>query len=85
MSHTSNSHNQPPSTPVTLSRLALAEDEDINVQVSVLVTMPSPTFKSSFNPNGSAEGEMLPEIAVGVVQLPYCTSPSANASILKGD
>jgi len=83
---TSNSRNQPynqsPSTPFTLSRLVLGGDDgEGNVQVSVLVAMPSPKSKSSFNPD---EGADIPEIMVGVVLLPYRTSPEVSTSKLEG-
>ena len=85
---TSNSHNLPynqsPTTPLTLSRLVLGgDDEEGNVQVSVLVAMPSPKSKSSFNPAEGGEVDVIPEIAVGVVLLPYRTSSSAETSISK--
>jgi len=74
--------NQSLSTPFTLSRLAPGDDEEQSVQVSVLVAMPSLKFKSSFYLDEDAEVEMLPEIMVGVAQVPYHTG-SAKLSASK--
>jgi hypothetical protein len=75
--------NQSLPTPFTLSCLAPGDDEEQSVQVSVLVAMPSPRFKSSFYLDEDAEVEMLPEIMVGVAQVPYHTGSSAKVSASK--
>jgi hypothetical protein len=81
-SDTSNPHGQTLSTPSTL-HLAPGEVDEGQVQVSVLVAMPSPKSKSLFNLDEDAEVEMIPEIMVGVVELPYHAGSRANVSTSK--
>jgi len=62
------------------------EEEQGNVQVSVLVAMPSPNPKpSSLNRGNGGETEVVPEIVVGVAQLPYRTSLNVEVSISELD
>ncbi|KIM81315.1 hypothetical protein PILCRDRAFT_821782 [Piloderma croceum F 1598] len=78
--------NQRLSTPFTPSRLAPGDDDDEeerSIQVSVLIAMPSPKFKSSFDLDEDAEVEMLPEIMLGVAQVPYHAGSSVSASKLE--
>jgi len=78
-SPTSNSYNQSPLTAFSLSHCDVALgglDQNGNIQVSVLVTMPSPKSKLK---NG-AEIEVVPEIVVGIAQLSCGASRSAGAS-----
>lgn len=75
--------NQSLSIPFPLDRLAPGDDnEERSVQISVLVAMPSPSpkFKSSYDLD---EDEPLPEIMVGVAQVPYHTGSSVSASKLE--
>jgi len=69
----------------TASRLTPGGDNNRgNVQVSVLVAMPSPKSKSSFSMDKGEDVEVVvPEIAVGVAQLPYRVSRSPEVSTLK--
>jgi len=85
ISPTPNSDHQSPSVPFTVSRLTPGGDDNKgNVQVSVLVAMPSPKSKSSFSMDKGEDIEaVVPEIAVGVAQLPYRVSRSPEVSTLK--
>jgi hypothetical protein len=74
----STAHTQTPSTPLNPSDpMPGTGEEEGDVQVSVLVAMPSP--KSKPNPSGE-EMEVVPEMVVGIAHLPYRTNPGATVS-----